>query len=81
MHFELIQKCLLGHVNGAQYNVLGLNKNFIHARLAVGPYVKGPKAELLIPRIKFHPEDKKLPFEFERMQFPVRRGFAITSNR
>ena len=68
-------------MNGAQYNILGLSKGFIHARLAVGPYVNGPKAELLIPRIKFHPEDRKLPFEFQRIQFPVRQGFAITSNR
>ena len=80
-NFALIQNCILGHVNGAQYNVLGVNKSFIHARLAVGPYVNGPKAELLIPRIKFHPEDRKLPFEFQRLQFPVRLGFAITSNQ
>ena len=61
-----------GHVNGAQYNIIGLGKGFIHARLAVGPYINGPKPEILIPRIKFHPEDRKLPFEFQRIQFPVR---------
>ena len=70
-----------GHVNGAQYNVIGLGKNYIHAQLAVGPYVNGPKPEILIPKIKFLPEDRKLPFEFQRIQFPVRLGFAITSNR
>ena len=49
--------------------------------MAVGPYVNGPKADIMIPRIKFVPEDQKLPFEFQRIQFPVRLGFAITSNR
>ena len=49
--------------------------------MAVGPYVNANKPDILIPRIKFCPEDRKLPFEFQRIQFPVRLGFAITSNR
>ena len=65
-----------GHVNGARYYVKRLTPKIIHAVLAVGPN-KGQ--ELLIPRIKFHPEDKTLPFE--RAQFPVRLCFAITSNK
>ena len=59
-----------------------MGKTFIHGKLAVGPYCKDTEnADILIPRIKFLPEDKKLPFEFQRVQFPVRLDFAITSNR
>lgn len=46
--------------------------------MAVGPK-KGN--EILIPRIKFQPKDLNLPIEFERVQFPVRQCFAITSNK
>ena len=67
-----------GHVNGARYYVKRLSGKVIHAVLAIGPH-KGE--EILIPRIKFHPEDKTLPFEFERCQFPVRLCFGITSNK
>ena len=67
-----------GHCNGARYFIKKLTPKIIHAVLAVGPN-KGN--ELFIPRIKFHPEDKNIPFEMERSQFPVRLCFAITSNR
>ena len=67
-----------GHVNGARYIVLELKKKIIHARLATGAH-KGK--EILIPRIKFHPKDRKLPMEMERVQFPIRLCFGITANK
>ena len=67
-----------GHVNGARYFVKDLKSAVIIAELAIGPH-KGKT--LLIPRIPFKPEDKTLPFEFTRKQFPVRVCFAITSNK
>ena len=67
-----------GHCNGARYYIKNLKPNMIHAVLAVGPH-KGE--EIFIPRIKFLPEDKTLPFEFERKQFPVRICFPITGNK
>ena len=67
-----------GHVNGARYFVKDLKNSVIIAELAIGPY-KGNT--LMIPRIPFKPEDKTLPFEFTRKQFPVRVCFAITSNK
>ena len=47
----------------------------------MGPCVGKPNSDILIPRIKFHPEDQKLPFEWQRIQFPVRVCFGITSNK
>ena len=67
-----------GHVNGSRYIVMKLSPNVIYAELATGPKA-GEK--LMIPRILFHPEDKSMPFEFERKQFPVRPCFAMTSNK
>ena len=67
-----------GHVNGARYVILTCNKRIIHARLSIGPH-KGK--EILIPRIVFLPQDKSLPFEFERRQFPVRPCMNLTSNK
>ena len=64
-----------------RYNVHNFNKAFIHAKLAVGPCVGKPNSDILIPRIKFHPEDQKLPFEWQRIQFPVKVCFGITSNK
>ena len=43
-----------------RYNVISMNKKFIHARLATGPYMNKPKDEIFIPRIKFMPEIVRL---------------------
>ena len=61
--------------------MISLSNRFIHARLAAGPYCDKESAEILIPRIKFLPDDRKTPVEYQRIQFPVRIDFAITSNR
>ena len=67
-----------GHVNGQRYFVKDLLGSVIVAEVATGPH-KGK--QLMIPRIPFKPEDKTIPFEFIRKQFPVRVCFAITSNK
>ena len=67
-----------GHVNGSRYIVMKLSPNVIYAELTTGPKAG---ERLMIPRILFHPDDPKLPFEFERKQFPVRPCFAMTSNK
>ena len=64
-----------------RYNVINFNKSFIHAKLAVGPHVGKENSDIMIPRIKFMPEDQKIPFEWQRIQFPVRVCFGITANR
>ena len=67
-----------GHVNGARYYILKITNKIVYAKLATGIH-KGN--DILIPRILFHPEDKTIPFEMERKQFPIRPCFAITSNK
>ena len=60
---------------------MGLSDYYIHAQLATGPYKGKGNDDLLIPRIKFLPKDKKMPYEMQRIQFPVRGGFGITHFR
>ena len=67
-----------GHLNGARYYVVHLGKNIIQAKRASGKH-KGKM--IIIPRIKFHPKDKTLPFEFERCQFPVKVCYGMTANK
>ena len=67
-----------GHVNGARYIVLNTSPRIIYA-LGIGETNYGKI--LLIPRIRFHPEDPQIPFEMERCQHPVRSCFSMTSNK
>ena len=41
----------------------------------------GTDRDILIPRIKFLPESGSFPFEWARLQFPVRVAFATTINK
>lgn len=47
----------------------------------MGPCVGKQNSDILIPRIRFHPDDPKIPFEWQRIQFPVKVCFGITSNK
>ena len=67
-----------GHVNGARYIVTRLGERVIEAKIATGPFANNT---ILIPRIIFKPEDKTIPFEFQRRQFPIKVSFAMTSNK
>ena len=55
-----------------------LTGKVIHAILAVGPK---KREEILIPRILFNVDDKAIPFEFQRKQFPARLCYSITANK
>jgi ATP-dependent DNA helicase PIF1 len=67
-----------GHTNGTRYIVNSLQPHLIEATVAYGPHA-GKK--LFIPRIPFIPMENTFPFTMKRVQFPVRPGFAITSNK
>ena len=67
-----------GHVNGACYVVKDLKKHVITAELVTGPH-KGKIYQIF--RIPFQPEDKNIPVEFQRLQFPIRSCFGMTSNK
>ncbi|RYE13994.1 MAG: hypothetical protein EOP45_20325, partial [Sphingobacteriaceae bacterium] len=62
--------------NETRVIVKKLTKNLIEATILTGKY-KGE--EVLIPRIPIISTD--MPFEFKRMQFPVKLAFAMTINK
>ncbi|KAL7295133.1 hypothetical protein TKK_0011600 [Trichogramma kaykai] len=62
--------------NGTKLAVKKLMKNIIEATILNGKY-KG--TDVLLPRIPMIPTD--MPFEFKRMQFPIRLAFAMTINK
>lgn len=62
--------------NGTRLSVRKVMPNLIEGTILKGRY-KGEN--VLIPRIPMIPND--LPFEFKRLQFPVRLAFAITINK
>ncbi|XP_036334474.1 uncharacterized protein LOC118745044 [Rhagoletis pomonella] len=62
--------------NGTRVIIKKLTPNLIEATIISGKF-KGE--DVLIPRIPMIPND--LPFEFKRLQFPLRLAFAITINK
>lgn len=62
--------------NGTRLAVKKLMSNIIEATILTGPF-KGE--DVLIPRIPMIPTD--MPFEFKRLQFPIRLAFAFTINK
>lgn len=62
--------------NGTRHAVKRLMNNVIEATILKGKY---KDEDLLIPRIPIIPSD--LPFEFKRLQFPIRLAFAMTINK
>ena len=55
-----------------------LTNDSIIGQLATG---KNKGKYLMISRFKFQSEDKTVPFQMERNQFPVKLAFGITANR
>lgn len=62
--------------NGTRLVISKLMTNVIYATILKGKF-KGE--EVLIPRIPIIPTD--MPFEFKRLQFPIRLAFAMTINK
>jgi hypothetical protein len=62
--------------NGTRLAVKKLMNNIIEATILTGKY-KGE--DVLIPRIPMIPNDT--PFDFKRLQFPVRLAFAMSINK
>ena len=52
----------------------------IHMKVLVCK-LPGRDKEILIPRIKFLPDPGSFPFEWSRLQFPVRIAFSSTINK
>ena len=62
--------------NGTRLAVKKTMENLIEATILTGPF---EGEAVLIPRIPMIPTD--LPFQFKRLQFPIRLAFAITINK
>ncbi|KAI5150384.1 ATP-dependent DNA helicase PIF1 [Enteropsectra breve] len=62
--------------NGTRLAVKNLMSNLVEATILTGPF-KGE--DVLIPRIPMIPTD--VPFQFKRLQFPIRLAFAVTINK
>ncbi|GFV39383.1 ATP-dependent DNA helicase [Trichonephila clavipes] len=62
--------------NGTRLLVKKMMNNVIEATILTGKF-KGE--DVLLPRIPMIPTD--MPFEFKRLQFPVRLAFAMTINK
>ncbi|GFU38861.1 ATP-dependent DNA helicase [Trichonephila clavipes] len=62
--------------NGTRLSVKKMMNNVIEATILTGKF-KGE--DVLLPRIPMIPTD--MPFEFKRLQFPVRLVFAMTINK
>ncbi|GFU96236.1 ATP-dependent DNA helicase [Trichonephila clavipes] len=62
--------------NGTRLSVKKMRNNVIEATILTGKF-KGE--DVLLPRIPMIPTD--MPFEFKRLQFPVRLAFAMTINK
>ncbi|GFW35042.1 ATP-dependent DNA helicase [Trichonephila clavipes] len=62
--------------NGTRHSVKKMMNNVIEATILTGKF-KGE--DVLLPRIPMIPTD--MPFEFKRLQFPVRLAFAMTINK
>jgi len=62
--------------NGTRLRITGLQKNLIEAQIMTG---SAKDESVFIPRIPIIPSD--YPFQFKRMQFPVKVCFAMTINK
>ena len=68
-----------GLCNGTRLLVLRvLNGRLLEAKIATGTRAGDV---VYIPRIKLSPDEGLFPFEWSRLQFPVRIAFAMTINK
>lgn len=67
-----------GIANGTRLIVKRMMTNCQEATIATGPH-KGQ--DVYLPKIPLIPSDTGLPFDFRRLQFPVKVCFAMTINK
>ena len=65
-------------MNGTRCILTKGSANLIEAKISQGPFTG---EVVMIPRIPLIPTDSELPFQFKRVQFPVRPCFAMTINK
>ncbi|GFW65223.1 ATP-dependent DNA helicase [Trichonephila clavipes] len=62
--------------NGTRLRITNLGQNILGATILAGV---GKGNSVIIPQIPIIPTD--LPFQFKRVQFPVKLSFAVTINK
>jgi ATP-dependent DNA helicase PIF1 len=67
-----------GLCNGTRLKVVSLGNRVIEAEIISGSNIGD---HTFIPRISLIPNDKRLPFKFQRRQFPLTVCFAMTINK
>ncbi|KAL7616464.1 hypothetical protein Lser_V15G00051 [Lactuca serriola] len=67
-----------GLCNGTRLQIVRLGKHVIEARIIAGRFFN---ETTYIPRMKLTQSDKRIPFRFQRRQFPVAVCFAMTINK
>nr|KAJ0188926.1 hypothetical protein LSAT_V11C900458960 [Lactuca sativa] len=67
-----------GLCNGTRLRVIALGKRVIEAEIISGSNI-GKRT--FIPRMSLTPSDKRIPFTFQRRQFPLAVCFAMTINK
>ncbi|XP_035844150.1 ATP-dependent DNA helicase pif1-like [Helianthus annuus] len=67
-----------GLCNGTRLRITFLGKRVIEAEVISGGNIG---TRVFIPRLNMIPSDKKIPFEFQRRQFPLSVCFAMTINK
>jgi ATP-dependent DNA helicase PIF1 len=64
--------------NGTRCVVIRLHNNVIEATISCGPYIG---EMVLLPRIPLISNESDLPFQFRRLQFPLKVAFSLTINK
>ncbi|KAK9059237.1 hypothetical protein SSX86_021856 [Deinandra increscens subsp. villosa] len=67
-----------GLCNGTRLQIVALGKRIIEAEVISGSNIG---FRTFIPRISMSPSDKKIPFKFNRRQFPIAVCLAMTVNK
>jgi hypothetical protein len=67
-----------GLCNGTRLRVTSLEDHVIEAKIISGTHIG---KYTYIPRLKLMPSDKRVPFKFNRRQFPLMVCFAMTINK
>jgi ATP-dependent DNA helicase PIF1 len=68
----------LGLCNGTRLIVTKLGKYVIEGKILTGRNIG---ERVFVPRLSLIPSDKRLPFKFQRRQFPLNVSYAMTINK
>ncbi|XP_072073598.1 uncharacterized protein [Arachis hypogaea] len=67
-----------GLCNGTRLVITKLGKHIIEARSIAG---RNSGQKVFIPRMNLSPSDHRIPFRFQRRQFPIMVSYAMTINK